>query len=100
MMVKFQNIVILMHRVHVFRRIAGLFSCAVTSTQDKIFFETQSTFVVSIFQMSMIWGIIIIELIIAFFLRGFRHQVAGYPAQQNVSNISIMSYKDRMVRYV
>jgi len=32
--------------------------------------------------------------------KGFRHQVAAVPAQQNVATMSIASYKDRMVRWL
>lgn len=32
--------------------------------------------------------------------KGFRHKIAAVPAQQNVSNISIISYKDRLVRWM
>lgn len=37
---------------------------------------------------------------IGFSYRGFRHQVAAIPAQQNVSATSIAAYKDRMVRWL
>lgn len=32
--------------------------------------------------------------------KGFRHQVAAIPAQQNVANVSIVAYKDRLVRWL
>lgn len=32
--------------------------------------------------------------------KGFRHQVAAVPAQQNVASITVVDYKDRMVRWL
>ncbi|ELT91838.1 hypothetical protein CAPTEDRAFT_221670 [Capitella teleta] len=42
------------------------------------------------------------DFFIAKFLheKGFRHQVAAVPAQQNVASSSIAAYKDRMVRWM